>query len=168
MVKKYTYWVLQNLTSDNRSSKVPVMITRHLKHEAIFGLNFLKTSNAIINFADIKISVIYFSPYALIFKYLFYRYELICNRQTVVSFMITYPRKHHTSYENDEITSDDLITSTTCSFLRVHTLLSQFSQKANKQLLVLLWTIPKVPSTTLNTTRPATLCIPSNISTVLK
>ena len=89
MVKRYTYWVLQNLASDNRSSKVPVMITPHLKPEAIFGLNFLKTSNAIINFADIKISVIYFSPYALIFKYLFYKYELICNRQTVLSFIIT-------------------------------------------------------------------------------
>ena len=52
MVKRYTYWVLQNLTSDNKSWKVPVMITPYLKHEIIFGLNFIKTSNAITNFVD--------------------------------------------------------------------------------------------------------------------
>ena len=97
MVKRYTYWVLQNLISDNRSWKVPVMITPYLKHEIIFGLNFIKTSNAIISFADndvnfgtnITIPVIYISPFALTFKYLFYRYKMICNRHTILLFIIT-------------------------------------------------------------------------------
>ena len=97
MVKRYTYWVLENLTSNNRSWKVPVMITSYLKREIIFGLNFLKMSNAIIIFADndvnfaidIKIPVIYTPPFALTFKYLFYRYELISNRQIILLFIIT-------------------------------------------------------------------------------
>ena len=96
-VKRYTYWVLQKLTSDNRSWKVPVMITPYLKHQIIFNLNFIKTSNPIINFADndvnfgtdLRIPVIYISPFALTFKYLFYRYKMICNRQTILLFIIT-------------------------------------------------------------------------------
>ena len=96
MVKRYTYWVLQNLTSDNKSWKVPVMITPYLKHEIIFGLNFIKTSNAITNFVDndvnfgtdIRIPVIYTSPFALTSKYLFYRSEMICNRQAILLFII--------------------------------------------------------------------------------
>ena len=200
MVKRYTYWVLKNLTSDNRNWKIPVIIRPYLKHEIIFGLNFLKTSNAIIIFTDndvnfgtdIKIPVIYTSPFALTFKHLFYRYELICNRQTILVFIITsiiqvnmtavsfklHCSENWASHEhnlcqsysiwNDEITWDDLITSTTYSSLRVHSLLSQFTQKPDKQLLVLQWSIPKVPSTTLNATRRATLCISPNNLTVLK
>ena len=97
MVRRYTYWVLQNLTSDNRNWKVTLIITPYLKREIIFGLNFLKTSNAIINFADndvnfgtdMKIPVIYTSLLALTFKYLFYRYKLIFNRQTILLFIVT-------------------------------------------------------------------------------
>ena len=195
MVKRYTYWVLKNLTSDNRNWKIPLMIRPYLKHEIIFGLNSLKTSNAIIIFTDndvnfgtdIKIPVIYTSPFALTFKHLF-----TGNRQTILVFIITsiiqvnmiavsfklYCSENWTSHEhnlcqsywiwNDEITWDDLITSTTYSSLRVPSLLSQFTQKPDKQLLVLQWSIPKVPSTTLNTTRRATLCISPNNLTVLK
>ena len=195
MVKRYTYWVLKNLTSDNRNWKIPVIIRPYLKHEIIFGLNFLKTSNAIIIFTDndvnfgtdIKIPVIYTSPFALTFKHLF-----TGNRQTILVFIITsiiqvnmiavsfklYCSENWTSHEhnlcqsywiwNDEITWDDLITSTTYSSLRVPSLLSQFTQKPDKQLLVLQWSIPKVLSTTLNTTRRATLCISPNNLTVLK
>ena len=195
MAKRYTYWVLKNLTSDNRNWKVRVIIRPYLKHEIIFGLNFLKMSNAIIIFADndvnfgtdIKIPVIYTSPFALTFKHLF-----TGNRQTILVFIITsiiqvnmtavsfklHCSENWTSHEhnlcqsywiwNDEITWDDLITSTTYSSLRVPSLLSQFTQKPDKQLLVLQWSIPKVPSTTLNTTRRATLCISPNNLTVLK
>ena len=92
MVKRYTYWVLKNLTSDNRNWKVPVIIRPYLKHEIIFGLNFLKTSNAIIIFTDndvnfgtdIKIPVIYTSSFALTLKHLF-----TGNRQTILVFIIT-------------------------------------------------------------------------------
>ena len=195
MVKRYTYWVLKNLTSDNRNWKIPLMIRPYLKHEIIFGLNSLNTSNAIIIFTDndvnfgtdIKIPVIYTSPFALTFKHLF-----TGNRQTILVFIITsiiqvnmtavsfklHCSENWTSHEhnlcqpywiwNDEITWDDLITSTTYSSLRVPSLLSQFTQKPDKQLLVLQWSIPKVPSTTLNTTRRATLCISPNNLTVLK
>ena len=195
MVKRYTYWVLKNLTSDNRNWKIPLMIRPYLKHEIIFGLNSLKTSNAIIIFTDndvnfgtdIKIPVIYTCPFALTFKHLF-----TGNRQTILVFIITsiiqvnmtvvsfklHCSENWTSHEhnlcqsywiwNDEITWDDLITSTTYSSLRVPSLLSQFTQKPDKQLLVLQWSIPKVPSTTLNTTRRATLCISPNNLTVLK
>lgn len=195
MVKRYTYWVLKNLTSDNRNWKIPLMIRPYLKHEIIFGLNSLKTSNAIIIFTDndvnfgtdIKIPVIYTSSFALTLKHLF-----TGNRQTILVFIITsiiqvnmiavsfklYCSENWTSHEhnlcqsywiwNDEITWDDLITSTTYSSLRVPSLLSQFTQKPDKQLLVLQWSIPKVPSTTLNTTRRATLCISPNNLTVLK
>ena len=195
MVKRYTYWVLKNLTSDNRNWKIPLMIRPYLKHEIIFGLNSLKTSNAIIIFTDndvnfgtdIKIPVIYTSSFALTLKHLF-----TGNRQTILVFIITsiiqvnmtavsfklHCSENWTSHEhnlcqpywiwNDEITWDDLITSTTYSSLRVPSLLSQFTQKPDKQLLVLQWSIPKVPSTTLNTTRRATLCISPNNLTVLK
>ena len=195
MVKRYTYWVLKNLTSDNRNWKIPLMIRPYLKHEIIFGLNSLKTSNAIIIFTDndvnfgtdIKIPVIYTSSFALTLKHLF-----TGNRQTILVFIITsiiqvnmiavsfklYCSENWTSHEhnlcqsywiwNDEITWDDLITSTTYSSLRVPSLLSQFTQKPDKQLLVLQWSIPKVLSTTLNTTRRATLCISPNNLTVLK
>ena len=195
MVKRYTYWVLKNLTSDNRNWKIPLMIRPYLKHEIIFGLNSLKTSNAIIIFTDndvnfgtdIKIPVIYTSSFALTLKHLF-----TGNRQTILVFIITsiiqvnmtavsfklHCSENCASHEhnlcqsypiwNDEITWDDLITSTTYSSLRVPSLLSQFTQKPDKQLLVLQWSIPKVPSTTLNTTRRATLCISPNNLTVLK
>ena len=195
MVKRYTYWVLKNLTSDNRNWKIPLMIRPYLKHEIIFGLNSLNTSNAIIIFTDndvnfgtdIKIPVIYTSSFALTLKHLF-----TGNRQTILVFIITsiiqvnmtavsfklHCSENWTSHEhnlcqpywiwNDEITWDDLITSTTYSSLRVPSLLSQFTQKPDKQLLVLQWSIPKVPSTTLNTTRRATLCISPNNLTVLK
>ena len=97
MVRRYTYWVLQILTSNSRNWKVTLIITPYLKREIIFGLNFLKTSNEIINFADndvnfgtyMKIPVIYTSLFALTFKYLFYRYKLIFNRQTILLFIVT-------------------------------------------------------------------------------
>ena len=68
------------------------MIRPYLKHEIIFGLNSLKTSNAIIIFTDndvnfgtdIKIPVIYTSSFALTLKHLF-----TGNRQTILVFIIT-------------------------------------------------------------------------------
>ena len=74
-----------DLTSDNRIWKIPVMITPYLKQKIILGLNFLKQSNTIINFADnvvnigtdIKILVIYTFPHAPVPKYLLHSYGLV-------------------------------------------------------------------------------------------
>ena len=45
------------LTFGNRSWKTPAMITPYLKHEIILGLNFLKQSNTIINFANNAVNI---------------------------------------------------------------------------------------------------------------
>ena len=87
-----------NLTSDNRIWKIPVMITPYLKHKTILGLNFLKQSNTVINFADnvvnigtdIKIPVIYTFPHAPASKYLLHSYGLVFIKRTILLFIVNH------------------------------------------------------------------------------